>query len=151
MDANTGLEFFGERPDAELFDLASWPIVFVRFPELGEDRRSERVLAGLGRLLAQERPFVVIWLPPSHAHESEPHEDEKRASLWIKQRRADLGRHCAGYIYLTTEAALRSRLTKTFPKMDKIFPFPKLLVENRAEAVDCATRLLSGEGWTNCA
>lgn len=136
-------EFRGAKPDAKLFDLNAWPTVFVRFPELDEDRRSERVLEGLDRLLDQQRRFVVIWVPPSHAHESEPHEDERRASLWIKRRRDDLGRHCAGYIYLTSEPALRSKLRKTFPKTDKIFPFPKLLVESRQEAAEFASRLLS--------
>lgn len=138
-------EFHGVKPDAGLFDLSTWPIVFVRFPELNEERRSERVLDGLDRLIDQERRFVVIWVPPSHAHESEPHADERRASLWIKRRRDDLGRHCAGYIYLTSEPALRSKLTKTFPKTDKIFPFPKFLVESRQEAAERARKLLSGE------
>lgn len=142
-------EFRGVKPDSGLFDLGAWPIVFVRFPELREERRSERVLEGLDRLLDQERRFVVIWTPPSHAHESEPHEDERRASLWIKRRRNDLGRHCAGYIYLTSDPALRSRLTRTFPKTDKIFPFPKFLVESRQEAGECARRLLSGQEEDN--
>lgn len=134
--------FVGEYPDADLFDLGAWPITFVRFPELGEERRSERVLGGLGRMLDQQRRFVVVWLPPSHAHESEPHEDERRASLWIKQRRDDLGRYCAGYIYLTSQVILRERLKNTFPKIDKIFPFPKILVENKREALSRAEALL---------
>lgn len=134
--------FRGEKPDTALFDLTAWPIAFVRFPELGEERRSERVLDGLDRLLDQECRFVVIWMPPSHAHEREPHEDERRASVWIKRRRDVLGRHCAGYIYLTSEPALRSRLTRTFPKTDKIFPFPKVLVESREAASECARELL---------
>lgn len=137
-------QFRGDRPDSGLFDLADWPIVFVRFPELDEASRSERVLEGLDRLVSQERRFVVIWIPPSHAHENEPHEDERRASLWIKQRKADLGRHCAGYLYLTGEAALRARLEKSFGKMDKIFPFPKVLVGSREEAMSRARQLLAG-------
>lgn len=137
--------FKGETPDAGLFDLASWPIVFVRFPELDEDRRSERVLEGLGRLVDQEQRFVLIWIPPSHAHENEPHEDEKRASVWIKQRKGDLGRHCAGYIYLTSEPGLRAKLTKSLAKMGKLFPFPKVLVDSREEAVTCGRRLLAGK------
>ena len=33
-------------PDAEIFDLSAWPVVQARFPELGMERRLERVLNG---------------------------------------------------------------------------------------------------------
>ena len=34
MSMSAAPEFRGERPDAGLFDLTNWPVVYVRFPEL---------------------------------------------------------------------------------------------------------------------
>ena len=76
--------------DAQLFDTSEWPLVYGRFPELNESDRVTRILNSLDAILALQQPFVMAWIPPSHDHDDEPHEDEKRSVVWIKQRKADL-------------------------------------------------------------
>lgn len=50
--------FIGPAPSPVFFDLAAWPIAFVRFPELDDEDRLEGVLGGLEMLLDQKVPLL---------------------------------------------------------------------------------------------
>ena len=92
--------------DTALFDTREWPLVYGRFPELNEPDRVSRILDSLDAIIAQQQAFVLAWIPPSHDHDDEPHEDEKRSVIWIKQRKTALRAHCRGYLYITADPAL---------------------------------------------
>lgn len=120
--------------DNTLFDASDWPLVYGRFPELNEPDRVSRILDSLDAILALKQPFVMAWIPPSHDHDDEPHEDEKRSVMWIKQRKADLRQHCRGYLYITTDVALRDLLEARLKTVNKLYGFPMRVVQNRQEA-----------------
>ncbi|WP_339860329.1 hypothetical protein [Thalassospira alkalitolerans] len=135
-DNNLPAGFLGPVPSPVFFDLGSWPIAFVRFPELDDDNRLEGVLGGLERLLDQKVPFVAVWLPASHDHDDEPHEDEKASNVWIKQHRTALNTYCKGYIYITRDEGLRNLLTNRIATISgRLFNFPMKVVQDRQEAV----------------
>ncbi|QTW19991.1 hypothetical protein [Comamonas kerstersii] len=120
--------------DNKLFDASDWPLVYGRFPELNEPDRVSRILDSLDAILALKQPFVMAWIPPSHDHDDEPHEDEKLSVMWIKQRKADLRQHCRGYLYITTDVALRDLLEARLKTVNKLYGFPMRVVQNRQEA-----------------
>jgi len=136
-------DFIPPLPDAALFDIGEWPIVYARFPELGESGRVARVLGSLDAVLRQQQPFVVVWTPASHDHEDEPHEDEKQSMKWLKGRKGDLRAWCAGYIYVTTDPDLRALLTSRFHTIRNFLSFPKLLADDRDDARAKAHALLA--------
>ena len=129
-------------PDAALFDIGEWPIVYARFPELGEADRVPRTLRSLDAVLDQRQRFVIVWTPASHDHDDEPHEDERQSMVWLKRRKGDLREWCAGYVYVTTDPALRALLTWRFVTVSKLLPFPKLLADDRDDARRQALALL---------
>ncbi len=120
--------------DAALFDARAWPLIYGRFPELDEPDRVSRILNSLDAILALQQPFVMAWTPPSHDHDDEPHEDEKRSVVWIKQRKADLRQHCRGYLYVTTDPALRDLLEDRLKTVRKMYGFPMRVVDSREAA-----------------
>ncbi len=138
----TTFEFAQPLPDAALFDISEWPIVYARFPELGEADRVPRVLRSLDAVLNQRRRFVIVWTPPSHDHDDEPHQDERQSMVWLKARKVDLREWCAGYLYVTTDPSLRTLLTSRFVTVSKLLPFPKLLADDRDDARRQALELL---------
>lgn len=133
-------------PDAELFDISEWPIVYARFPELGLPDRLARTMASLDAVADQAQRFVICWIPASHHHEDEPHEDERQSTMWLKRRKGDLRQHCAGYVYITTDPELRELLSGRFVQVEKLLPFPKLLAVDRDEARRKALGLLAAGG-----
>ncbi|WP_287919338.1 hypothetical protein [Comamonas sp.] len=128
--------------DSTLFDASAWPLVYGRFPELDEPDRVSRILNSLDAILALKQPFVVAWIPPSHDHDDEPHEDEKRSVMWIKQRKADLRQHCRGYLYITTDTALRALLEERLKTVNKMYGFPMRVVLSRQEAQEHLSKLM---------
>ncbi|KQR63179.1 hypothetical protein [Acidovorax sp. Leaf160] len=138
----TTIEFVPPLPDAALFDIGEWPIVYARFPELDEVDRVPRTLRSLDAVLAQRQRFVIVWTPARHDHDDEPHEDERQSMVWLKARKGDLREWCAGYVYVTTDPALRTLLTSRFVTVSKLLPFPKLLADDRDDARRQALELL---------
>ena len=128
--------------DTQLFDASEWPLVYGRFPELSESDRVTRILDSLDAILALQQPFVMAWIPPSHDHDDEPHADEKRSVVWIKQRKADLRQHCRGYLYITDDAALAELLESRLQTVRKMYGFPMTVVADRASAQRQAQTLL---------
>lgn len=120
--------------DPLLFDTSEWPLVYGRFPELNEADRVSRILDSLGAILALKQPFVMAWIPPSHDHDDEPHEDEKRSVVWIKQHKAELREHCRGYLYLTADPDLRALLEGRLQQVRKMYGFPMVVVADKAAA-----------------
>lgn len=120
--------------DSTLFDASAWPLVYGRFPELDEPDRVSRILDSLDAILTLKEPFVMAWTPPSHDHDDEPHEDEKRSVMWLKQRKADLRQNCRGYLYITTDVALRDLLEARLKTVNKLYGFPMRVVQSRQEA-----------------
>lgn len=135
--------YTGAEPDAEIFDISHWPIVFIRFPQLGMPNRTHRLLNGLTDLLLQQQRVVFVWIPARHGHEREPHEDEKQSSRWVKQYKTELRDWCAGYVYLTNDAEVRASLSVLFPKLKKMMPFPKILADDREDACTKARAFLA--------
>lgn len=129
-------------PDADLFDISAWPIVFARFPELEEGDRVNRVLNSLQAVLDQKQRFVIIWGMPRHDHDDEPHEDEKQSMIWLKRSKNELRALCAGYVYVTQDPELRALLNGRFPVVEKFLSFPKQVVDDREEAMRVAERFL---------
>ncbi len=130
-------------PDPAIFDLSQWPIVQARFPELGLERRVERVLDGFDRLIARGEPFAIIWTLASHEMEEEPHEDEKRSNIWLRRRRLDLAACCRGYVYIVADPVFRTELEKHLVKVARVLPFPKLVVETREAAEAAAGAMMA--------
>ncbi|MGR7996668.1 hypothetical protein [Xanthobacter sp. ZOL 2024] len=128
--------------DPRLFDTTSWPVVFAHFPELGEPDRVERLLSGVTRVLAQETPFVMVWIPPTHDHDDEPHADEKAATVWLKAHRARLNAHCRGYLYLVRDEKLAAELDGRIRTVARMYAFPLRLVPSREAALAAAAPLL---------
>lgn len=144
IDATVPAGFIGPAPRPDFFDLSQWPIAFVRFPELDETDRVQGVLDGLDRLLDQKVPFVAVWIPASHDHDDEPHEDEKTSNIWIKQRRDLLNTYCKGYVYVTQDAELGALLTKRIGTISgRLFNFPMEVVQDRDGASVTAQRMLT--------
>lgn len=135
--------YIGTHPDTEIFDIAHWPIIFIRFPPLSMPDRTVRLLNGLRDFLTQQQRVVFVWLPAQHGHEREPQEDEKQSALWMKQHKNALRDWCAGYVYLTNDAELRSELSELFPKLQKMMPFPKTLADDEADACIKAREFLA--------
>lgn len=129
-------------PDAELFDISEWPIVYGRFPELDVPDRVRRTLASLDAILDQKQRFLIVWTPASHDHDDEPHEDEKQSMIWLKRRKGDLRELCAGYVYVTTDPELRALLSSRFQTIRNLLSFPKLLADDRDQARQQAQALL---------
>lgn len=133
----------GPEPDAEIFDISQWPVIFIRFPQLGMPNRTDRLLNGLTTFLQQQQRVVFVWIPARHGHEREPHEEEKQSTRWMKQQKVALHDYCAGYVYLTTDPEVRASLTTLFPKLKKIMPFPKTLADDRQDAWERAQGFLA--------
>ncbi|MFT4249267.1 MAG: hypothetical protein QM581_14745 [Pseudomonas sp.] len=130
-------------PDPGIFDISAWPVVFARFPELDEHDRVDRVLDSLQAVLNQQQRFVIIWGMPRHDHDDEPHEDEKRSVIWLKQHRQELRRLCAGYVYVTQDPELRALLEARFPVVEKFLSFPKVVTDDRTQAGEIARGMLA--------
>lgn len=140
----TATPFTAPLPDPDLFDISEWPLVYGRFPELGEHDRVRRVLDSLQAILDQKQRFVITWIPARHDHDDEPHEDEKQSMIWLKRHREDLRIWCAGYLYITQDPALRALLNGRFPVVEKFLSFPKQVVDDREEARAVAAVMLNG-------
>ncbi|MGO1076527.1 hypothetical protein [Inquilinus sp. CA228] len=131
-------------PDRILFDLAAWPAVFLRFPELDEPRRVERVLAGFDALIGREIPFALVIRLATHDHEAEPHEAERLTNIWLKARRDPLGRFCKAMIYVTGDAAVQEAMRQRIAQVAKANPVKALhVVGDRAEGERLAAELLA--------
>ncbi|WP_368763539.1 hypothetical protein [Klebsiella variicola] len=135
--------YTGAQLDAEIFDISHWPIVFIRFPQLGMPDRTNRLLNGLSNFLSQQQRVVFVWIPARHGHDREPHEDEKLSSRWVKQYKTELHDWCAGYVYLTNDEDVRDSLSVLFPKLKKIMPFPKILADDPEDACAKARQFLA--------
>jgi len=133
----------GAQPDAEIFDVTDWPIVFIRFPQLGMPNRTPRLLNGLSEFLTQQQRVVFVWIPARHGHEREPHEEEKQSTRWMKQYKNELRDWCAGYVYMTQDPEVRTSLSTLFPKLKKVMPFPKILADSREDACAKAREFLA--------
>ncbi|MCS3431623.1 hypothetical protein [Klebsiella sp. BIGb0407] len=133
----------GAQPDAEIFDVTDWPIVFIRFPQLGMPDRTPRLLNGLSEFLTQQQRVVFVWIPARHGHDREPHEEEKQSTRWMKQYKNELRDWCAGYVYMTSDPEVRTSLSTLFPKLKKIMPFPKTLADDREDACAKAREFLA--------
>ncbi|OKH86323.1 hypothetical protein [Thalassospira sp. TSL5-1] len=139
--------FVGPAPSPVFFDMSAWPIAFVRFPELDDADRLEGVLGGLERLLDQKVPFVAVWIPASHDHDDEPHEDEIASNKWIKQHRDALNTYCKGYVYITRDTALAALLTDRIAIISgRLFTFPMKVVQDHKEALQAGEYMLSSNG-----
>ena len=128
--------------DPALFDTAQWPLIFGRFPELHEPDRVTRILHSLDAILRLQQPFVMAWIPPSHDHDDEPHEDEKRSVVWIKQQKAQLRRYCKGYLYITQDPELHALLEGRLNQVRKMYGFPMQIVATKANAIEQARALM---------
>ncbi|MCC9623913.1 hypothetical protein LPB41_19720 [Thalassospira sp. MA62] len=136
--------FVGPAPRADFYDLSDWPIAVIRFPELGEEDRVNGVLGGLGTLLDQKVPFVAVWIPASHDHDDEPHEDERTSNIWVKHHREALNTYCRGYIYLAEDEDMFALLDERAEKIGgRLFKFPMKVVRDRETAISVGREMMA--------
>lgn len=85
-------------------------------------------------LLAQDRPFAVI------VHVSEPPLPPagKPMVLWLKARKAELGRLVKTTLYVIEDAADRAQMQRTLPGRAEVSPYPMALAASETEAIEMA-------------
>jgi|GEM_PF-2008486 len=131
-------------PDPLLFDQAGRPVVFLQFPELNEENRVERVLAGFDALIDRREPFALVIALASHDHDDEPNEAERLSNIWLKNRKKDFGTYCMAIVYVTADPAVREMMEKRIVQFAKAIPIRELRVAgDRAEGERLAGRLLT--------
>lgn len=136
-------ETYAAAPDSTLFDITAWPVAFLRFPELDEEKRLERVLAGFDAMINRSEPFTLVIQLASHDHDDEPHEAEKRSNIWMKRRREAFGTHCQAIIYVTPDLSLQEEMRANLPKYRKAISVKILrVVGDRSEGERVAREVL---------
>lgn len=135
---------YAAAPDDMLFDTGEWPVAFLRFPELDEENRLERVLAGFDAMINRNEPFALVIRLASHDHDDEPHEAEKRSNIWMKRRREAFGTYCKAIIYVTPDPALQEEMRAKLPRFAKAVSVKTLRVAGeRSEGERVARELLA--------
>ncbi|WP_454255673.1 hypothetical protein [Pseudomonas sp. Marseille-Q8238] len=125
--------------DFTLHDVDDFPL--VRF-------RGEAAIPGyapvwadeLEALLAHGERFVILY---GAMRQDESHEDRKSRGLWLKRRKAELGRYCAGLVSVVADAQAREAMQ---PKLDgavRAFGVAQVLAADAEEAERLALGLLA--------
>ena len=110
------------------------PGIFVAIGTLATEQDGIDWTGEYEQLLAQDRPFAVIVyvneppLPPAG----------KPMVLWLKARKADLGRLVKVTLYIVEDAAERAQMQRTLPGRAKASPYPMALAASEAEAIGLA-------------
>lgn len=128
------------RPEIALFDLSAFPLVRLPMPEPGIVGYGERWVAEFDALLAREARFVLLSIGP--IPEDEAHDDRKTRALWLKRRRAELGRLCLAHLHVEHDPARRAMMQDRAAKMAGAFPYPLALFASEDAALDRAWSLL---------
>lgn len=135
------------RPDAAgslppLFDLSAFPLVRLPMPEPGITDYGERWVAEFDAILARETRFVMLTIGPMP--EREAHDDRKARTLWLKRRRADLGRLCLSHLHVEPDPLRRAAMQATVltAKMAAVFPYALALFADEETALERAWTLL---------
>ena len=131
------------RPDAAmppLFDLSAFPLVRLPMPEPGIVGYGERWTAEFDAILARGERFVLLSVRP--IPEDEAHDDRKARALWLKRRRADLGRLCLAHLHVEHDPDRRAMMEERAAKMAGAFPYALGMFDSEDAALDRAWTLL---------
>ncbi|MFE0755207.1 hypothetical protein ACFW16_14720 [Inquilinus sp. NPDC058860] len=123
-----------------LFDLSAFPLVRLPMPEPGIAGTGERWAAEFDAILGRGERFVLLSIGPMP--EDEAHEDRKARTLWLKRRRADLGRLCLAHLHVERDPDRRAAMQDRAAKMAGAFPYPLALFDCEDTALDRAWTLL---------
>lgn len=133
------------RPDAAgslppLFDLAAFPLVRLPMPDPRITGYGERWAAEFDAILAREERFVLLSVGP--IPEDEAHDDRKARTLWLKRRRADLGRLCLAHLHVERDPDRRAMMEERAARMAGVFPYALGMFDSEDAALDRAWTLL---------
>lgn len=127
---------------APVFDLTAFPLVRMPMPAAGDTGYGERWVAEFDAILARETRFVLFSVGPMT--ETEGHDDRKARTLWLKRRRADLGRLCLAHLHVEPDPAWRAEMQAMVDsgRMAAAFPYPLALYGTEDPALERAWALL---------
>jgi len=114
------------------------PDIFVATGQLITEQDGQDWVAEYDRLLARDRPMVVI----AHAEDRPQPPAGKPMILWMKAHKADLGRLVKQTIYVVVDATERAEMERALPGRSKASPYPMALAASEAEAIAAARRNL---------
>lgn len=114
------------------------PDIFVATGQLITEQDGQDWVAEYDRLLARDRPLVVI----AHAQDRPQPPAGKPMILWMKARKADLRRLVKQTIYVVVDAVERAEMERALPGRAKASPYPMAVAESEAEAIVAARRSL---------
>lgn len=123
-----------------LFDLSAFPLVRLPLPEPGIVGYGERWAAEFDAILERSERFVLLSIGPMPDHEAQ--EDRKARTLWLKRRRADLGRFCLAHLHVEHDPERRAAMQERAARMAGAFPYPLALFDREDAALDRAWTLL---------
>lgn len=128
------------RPEIALFDLSAFPLVRLPMLEPGIAGTGERWAAEFDAVLARGERFVLLSIGP--IREDEAHDDRKARALWLKRRRAELGRLCLAHLHVEQDPDRRAMMQDRAAKMGNAFPYPLTVFASEDLALDRAWSLL---------
>lgn len=122
-----------------LFDLGAFPLVRLPMPKPGIAGYGERWMAEFDAILARGERFVLFSVGPIP---DEAHDDRKARTLWLKRRRAELGRLCLAHLHVERDPAQRAVMQERAEKMAGAFPYALALFDSEDAALERAWTLL---------
>jgi|GEM_PF-2549067 len=122
-----------------LFDLSAFPLVRLPMPEPGIAGYGERWAAEFDAVLARTERFVLFSIGPIP---DEAHDDRKARTLWLKRRRAELGRLCLAHLHVERDPDRRAMMQDRAEKMAGAFPYALALFDSEDAALERAWTLL---------
>lgn len=105
--------------------------IFMATGRLVTEQDGETWVGEYDRLLARDRPLVVI-VPVGDRPEPAA---GKPMVLWMKKRKADLGRLVKRTIYVVPDQAERAEMERAMPGRAKASPYPMSVAASDAEAI----------------
>jgi hypothetical protein len=123
-----------------LFDLSAFPLVRLPMPEPGIAGYGERWVAEFDAVLAREERFILLSIGP--ISEDEAHDDRKARMLWLKRRRAELGRFCLAHLHVERDPDRRAMMQERAEKTAGAFPYALALFADEDAALERAWTLL---------
>ena len=127
-------------PGIALFDLSAFPLVRLPMPDPGIVGTGERWAAEFDAVLAKGERFVLLSIGP--IPEDESHDDRKARTLWLKRRRAELGRLCLAHLHVEHDPDRRAMIQDRAAKTAGAFPYPLTVFASEDSALDRAWSLL---------
>lgn len=107
------------------------PDIFIATGQLVSEQDGKEWVAEYDQLLARDRPLVVI----AHAEDRPQPPAGKPMILWMKARKADLGRLVKCTIYVVKDETERAEMERLLPGRAKASPYPMAVAASEAGAI----------------